>query len=321
MSGYGFYIWGAFYNNSMSLPSLCAYRGLWEKGERNGHGILNLGFGLGSYYEGEFKHNKKHGAGKFVTNNGLILQHKHLFVDDNVGIMTQEQKSDSDMQRYTQLVEPFSFDICDSRVGIIYHVEQVIKNIDKQQETINETVNEFLRANNSQTSHVSKKETLDELSVIDIRDLMDFEVNSLWKALRCYETNLKSIYYQYATICNKDEIHFTPILIRLFLWQLYFDCKVHEKGLTLVEIDRAFHENPQWLSRSPHNPFEKIYFWQFQHALITVASKLYAKRQLPGKKPDTMLAGAFRFFMDTDILPGVGRKKGRSCNSNNRNFG
>ncbi|XP_034826364.1 radial spoke head 10 homolog B-like isoform X2 [Maniola hyperantus] len=313
MSGYGFYIWDACYNNSMSLPSLIAYRGFWEKGKRNGYGILNLGLGLGSHYKGEFNNNKKHGAGKLVTNNGLILENKHLFSEDNVGVMTrEEQGKKSAVDKYTQLqLEPFCFDICDSSVGLTYHIEQVIKNIDKQQENVVEIVNEFMEANNIRTTHVAKDETQKDLSSTSLGDLIDFEVSSLSKALRCYETNLKSIYYQYATICNKDEIHFTPILIRLYFWQLYYDCNVHEKGLTLVEIDRAFHENPQWLSRSPHNPFEKIYFWQFQHGLITVARRLYAKSQLPGRKPDTMLASAFRFFMENDILPGVGRKKGK----------
>ncbi|XP_052746264.1 radial spoke head 10 homolog B isoform X2 [Bicyclus anynana] len=310
MSGYGFYIWGAYYNNTMSLPSLCAYRGFWEKGKRHGYGLLNLGYGLGSYYKGEFKDNKKHGVGKFVTNNGLILQHKHLFVDDNVGVMTQEQNAEIAIDKYTQIVEPFAFDLCDSSVGLVYHVEQVIKNIDKKQETLKEIVKEFMEANKIPTLSFND-ETQDNIISINFRDIIDFEVSSLIKALRCYEINLNNIYYQYSTICNKEEINFTPILIRLFLWQLYYDCNIHDKGLTLVEIDRAFHENTQWLSRSPHNPFEKIYFWQFQHSLIVVASKLYAKRKLPGKKPDTMLASAFRFFMEKDVLPGVGRKKGK----------
>ncbi|XP_039764490.1 radial spoke head 10 homolog B-like [Pararge aegeria] len=313
MSGYGFYIWGAYYNNSMSLPSLCAYRGYWEKGKRNGFGILNLGLGLGSYYKGEFKHNKKHGVGKFVTNNGLILQHKHLFVDDNVGLLTrEEQESECAVDKYTQLVvEPFAFDICDRTVGLTYHIEQAIKNIDRKQEILTGIVKEFMGANNLPTPLGYKDEKHHEMTSTNFANLIDFEVSALSKALRCYEANLKNIYYRYATICNKEEIHFTPILIRLYLWQLYYDCNIHDKGLTLVEIDREFHENPQWLSSSPHNPFEKIYFWQFQHSLITIASKLYAKRKLPGNKPDTMLASAFRCFMENDILPGAGRKKGK----------
>ncbi|CAH2234939.1 jg10420 [Pararge aegeria aegeria] len=308
------------YVNSREQSS---YAGTWHCGTKHGQGVINYPRSPKNSYDGqwayvhttkgEFKHNKKHGVGKFVTNNGLILQHKHLFVDDNVGLLTrEEQESECAVDKYTQLVvEPFAFDICDRTVGLTYHIEQAIKNIDRKQEILTGIVKEFMGANNLPTPLGYKDEKHHEMTSTNFANLIDFEVSALSKALRCYEANLKNIYYRYATICNKEEIHFTPILIRLYLWQLYYDCNIHDKGLTLVEIDREFHENPQWLSSSPHNPFEKIYFWQFQHSLITIASKLYAKRKLPGNKPDTMLASAFRCFMENDILPGAGRKKGK----------
>ncbi|XP_063529646.1 uncharacterized protein LOC134740919 [Cydia strobilella] len=50
------------------------------------------------------------------------------------------------------------------------------------------------------------------------------------------------------------------------------------------------------------------------HSLITVASKLYAKTTFPGPKPDTILASAFRTFMDKDVLPGSVCHKGHLVN-------
>ncbi|KAM3964824.1 uncharacterized protein ACR2FA_001219 [Aphomia sociella] len=310
MAGYGIYIWNAYYNNSMSLPSINAYRGQWEKGQRNGYGILNLGLGLGSHYKGDFKNNKKHGAGKFVTNNGLILKHKHLFVDDNIAMMSLDNHEEN-------IPNEIIFDMCDSTVGLVYHIKQALKNIDKQNEVRANIIYEYIENNKALEPDVSivthKEVILDEECncVINFDDLNDFEEISLRKSLRCYETDLKNIYYKYATICNAKEINFTPVLIRLYLWQFYFDCNIHEKGLTLVEIDRTFNKNPEWLARSAHNPFEKIYFWQFLHSLISVASNLYAKRKLPDTKPDTILASAFRTFMEKDVLLGAGRRKGR----------
>lgn len=318
MSGYGVYIWDSYYNNSMSSPSLCAYRGFWEKGKRNGYGVLDLGLGLGSFYKGEFKNNKKHGAGRFVTNNGLIIQNKHLFFDDNMSHKTKlkENEISENKNTHTILENPYTFDICDTTVGLVYHIEQGIKNIDKQSEMRATIINDFIETNKlpKSVSCAPKEDLNSSNGEFDFEDLLRFEVNALHKALRCYESDLKYIYYQYATICNKEEIHFTPILIRLYLWQLYFDCNIHNKGLTLVQIDEAFHENPEWISKNPHDPFEQIYFWQFQHNLITVARKLYAKRQLPGKKPDSMIGNAFRMFMEKDILPGAGRKRGNYPN-------
>lgn len=317
MSGHGIYIWDAYYNNALSLPSISAYRGQWFKGQRNGYGVLNLGLGLGSYYKGEFKNNKKHGVGKFVTNNGLILQDKNLFIDDNIGPLTaedQENASTSLEHKRMQLDEPYKFDICDSTVGLLYHVNDAIKNIDKQLEVRANIINEYIENNKNIEADLSvaarKEDRPEEIGVINMEDLIDFEESSLRKSLRCYETDLKNIYYRYATICNTEEVHFTPVLTRLYLWQFYYDCNIHDKGLTLVDIDKMFHRNPQWLSKSPHNPFEKIYFWQFMHSLISVASRLYAKRELPGPKPDTILSSAFRTFMEKDALPNVGRRKG-----------
>lgn len=346
MSGYGMYIWDAYYNNALSLPSITAYRGHWFKGQRHGYGVLNLGLGLGSYYKGEFINNKKHGVGKFVTNNGLILQDKNIFVDDNIGSMTSDDQDNSSLEcKRMQLEEPYKFDICDSTVGLLYHVQDAIKNIDKQLEIRTNLINDYLennKTNISRTVHIPPRMSMRNSMRVSMRhsmrnsmrmlmrkedpsedrtsrktnatkkleDLIDFEENSLRKSLRCYETDLKNIYFKYATICNAEEVHFTPVLTRLYLWQFYFDCNIHDKGLTLVETDKMFYRNPQWLARTPHNPFEKIYFWQFIHSLISVASRLYAKRELPGPKPATILAGAFRTFMEKDVLPNVGRRKG-----------
>lgn len=316
MSGHGTYIWDTYINNSMSYPSLIAYRGYWENGYRNGFGLLHLGTGSGIQYKGEFKKNKKHGVGKFVTNDGLIIRSKSLFIDDNMGPEVSEKDTLQDTKKLPSCHEPLHFDMCDDSVGLIYHIEEALRNIDNQDAVIAETINDFIECNKDLGLHlleIKKTEPPNETSFFDLDDLIAFEEESLRKAIKCYETELKNIYYKYATICNTREIEFTPTLIRLYLWQFYYDCSVHERGLTLVEIDRIFHQNPKWLSRSPHDPFEKIYFWQFLQGLIAVASKLYAKRVLPIKKPDTILATAFRSFMETDVLPGIGSHKGNTC--------
>lgn len=301
----------------MALPSINAFRGMWYKGQRHGYGILNLGLGLGSHYRGEFKNNKKHGVGRFVTNNGLILQDKNLFNDDNLG--SSLSSSNNNGSRYSQdskhhSVEPIKFEICDSSVGLIYHIDEALKNIDKQAIIRAGIINDYIEYNKAEKdfSQIARKddEGSEEMRPEHLDDFILFEESSLRKSLRCYETDLANIYYKYATICNTREIRFKPVLIRLFLWQLYYDCNVHERGLTLVEIDNIFHRNPEWLARTPHNPFEKVYFWQFLHSLISVASKLYAKRDMPVTKPDTILASAFRAFMELDVLPGSSRQRG-----------
>ncbi|XP_063618206.1 radial spoke head 10 homolog B-like [Cydia splendana] len=328
MSGFGIYIWDIYFNNSMSMPSINMYRGEWLKGKRHGYGVLNFGYSLGSHYKGEFKDNLKHGTGKLVTNTGRTFRHKALFIDDNLG--PHESDNEIEQHRYAQTLrsthpklphvqKPIDFNISDSSIDLIYHVHQALKNIDREAEIRAAIIANFIENNkyylelNGNTS-VKRKDEMPEEANLNIGDLITFEETSLRKALRCYETELRDIYFIYAKICNTKEISFTPSLIRLYLWQLYFDCKIHEKGLTLVQIDNIFFNNPEWISRSPHNPFEKIHFWQFQHSLITVASKLYAKTTFPGPKPDTILASAFRTFMDKNVLPGSVCHKGHLVN-------
>ena len=314
MSGYGIYIWEACYNNTLALPSINAFRGMWEKGERNGYGVLNLGLGLGSHYKGEFKQNRKHGVGKFVTNNGFTIEDRNLFIDDNLGPRNSAETSHTHQNK--PIIEPYQFEICDSTVGLIYHIDQALKNIDRKEEIRTNMINDYLENNKItekvlvQMAEKYKVSPAEPLMQESMEDLIVFEETSLRQTLKCYKNNLLNIYYKYATICNTEPITFTPVLIRLFLWQLYYDCNVHERGLTLVEIDKIYHQNPEWLARSPHNPFEKIYFWQFLHSLISVANKLYAKRELPGTKPDTILASAFRTFMECDVLPGCCHQRG-----------
>lgn len=315
MSGCGIYIWDAYYNNTMSLPSISAFRGQWSNGKRNGYGVLNLGLGQGSHYKGEFKDNMKHGSGKFITNNGLIIQNKKLFIDDNLGPVDDDYAQSYRDSKFPEIREPYIFDISESTVCVVYHIQQALKNFDRQAEVRAAIINEFIENNKSLEcgayKRSSRREEASVAAPIVMEDLIDFEETSLIKSLKCYETELRNIYYSYATICNDVEIHFTPILIRMYLWQLYFDCNMHEKGLTFVQIDNIFFKNPAWIARTPHNPFEKIYFWQFMHSLISVAIELYAKRCFPGTKPDTILASAFREFMERDILPGANRRKGK----------
>ncbi|VVD01740.1 unnamed protein product [Leptidea sinapis] len=230
MSGFGIYIWEACYNNSMSVPSLIAYNGNWEKGQRHGYGVLNLGFGLGSYYKGEFRKDKKDGAGMIVTNNGLILKDQNLFIDDNFGTLSETNNSNAPSidNKRNAIQEPFKFDICDQYIGLYYHIDQALKRLDKEREIIDNTISEYLENNKErggrQSCTVNNSTTVAE---INIEEFMTFEEIALRKALQCYEMQLKSIYYQYATICNTEEVHFTPVLIRLYFWQLFYDCNIH----------------------------------------------------------------------------------------------
>lgn len=317
MSGSGIYVWETYFNSTLSVASLNTYRGFWKHGKRNGHGLLDLGLD-GAFYKGEFTYNKKNGIGKFVTNNGLILQSKELFIDDNFNSFALYENDEGHVRRKrtTVVLEPIIFNICDYSVGLLYHIQQALHDIDDIKEARAIIVSDYFDNNGIQVE-ISQFKLKNEYKS-NIISIIEFEEVSLRKALECYRKTIINIYNTYATICNKEDISFRPVLIRLFMWQLYYDCNVIQKGLTFVEIDKMYHGNPQWLSRSAHDPFEKIFIWQFVHSLITVAKRLYAQKYLPSTKPDTILGKAFRMFMDTDVLPNIGMRKGKFVFSYNK---
>lgn len=313
MSGYGLYIWDFIFNSSMSLPAFNVYHGEWLKGQRNGYGKMFFGVNMGSHYKGAFQNNLKHGYGKLVSNCGAMLQHKKLFVEDNMLMPSIETPDDTvsvKLRTAPHNTSPRQTALNDDNISLVYHIEQVLNTLDNQEETRHEIVNEFF-INNRNLETISLVVNVTESEPQDVEDFIIFEERGLKNAIRCYETELRQIYYSYATVFNNEEIYFTPIMIRLQLWQLYYDCGVHKKGLALVEIDRLFSQNPEWLAKNPHNPFERVYFWQFMQSLICVARVLFARRKLPQVKPDTVLGTAFRMFMDAVIIPGAGLRSGK----------
>lgn len=309
MSGRGTYIWNAQYNNTLALPVISVYRGDFEKGNRSGKGSISFGVDWGAHYEGFFKNNKKHGMGKVVTNNGLIIENDELFRSDIIQPMHDEEHKLGE----SRLFDSLHFNICDGNVGLRYHVEKAYENLDREAETKAYIVNEYIKNNRYLEIDVSpKKMILKEVIFIDSQynqETLDFEQRVLHNAVRVYQPHLVRIYYKYCMICNDEPVSFTPQLIRLFLWKFYWDCNLNAKGLTLVEIDNIFHSNPDWCCKSPHHPFQKIFFWQFIHTLIAIAYKLYPRKALPGPRPDTLVATAFRKFMEEDVLPGCNKPR------------
>lgn len=314
MSGYGTYIWNAECNNTLSLPAINVYRGDFEMGKRSGAGKLHFAYGWGAYYRGTFKNDKKNGIGKLVTNSGLIIQDIKLFHEDILVapnyVVPKEATFDTD-----QMLNPLNFDICNEGYGLRYHIEKAYKNLDRKAEIKASIINDFIENNrymgiDGSIKFMKFKKEISIDSQYD-EDTLAFEEIALINAVKSYQTNLIKIYGKYSEICQDEPVSSTPQLIRLFLWQFYWDCNIHEKGLTLVEIDNIFHSNPSWLFKSPHNPFIKVFFWQFLQSVVAVASKLYASKVLPGPKPDTIVARAFRKFMDEDVLPGYGRRCGK----------
>lgn len=74
---------------------------------------------------------------------------------------------------------------------------------------------------------------------------------------------LRQVYDKYASICVTHQLDYKPVLVRMYLWQLWRDLGIVDDTITIYDIDLVLSQNPQSGYQTVHGPFEKIYFWQF----------------------------------------------------------
>lgn len=119
--------------------------------------------------------------------------------------------------------------------------------------------------------------------------------------LRNNANRLRKLYNYYASLCHNGPIEFDIILIRLFFWQLYRDIGIGiNYHYSLVEIDEVLFDNKDIGFELIHNPFEKIYYWQFLHCLIELSLTLFDNYvTMIDYKRDGILACIFdKFFTE-----------------------
>ncbi|KAF2880053.1 hypothetical protein ILUMI_26122 [Ignelater luminosus] len=88
--------------------------------------------------------------------------------------------------------------------------------------------------------------------------------------------NLRKIYHKYATIASPYLISFRPVLIRLFLWQMLRDLNILDRKYSLIDMDMILMDNPGCGLETDHNPFDKIYFWQYLQILLMLTWVLHS---------------------------------------------
>lgn len=67
----------------------------------------------------------------------------------------------------------------------------------------------------------------------------------------------------------------------------------------MVEMDDILFENPDAGFELTHNPFEKIYYWQFLHCLIEISLTLYENyASIIDFKQKGILASIFNIFLE-----------------------
>lgn len=130
------------------------------------------------------------------------------------------------------------------------------------------------------------------------------------KAIRTNLPYLLELYDYYAFVaCIHDRPSYKPWLMRICLWQLFVDCGMALKGISLNYIDEIMAAQSPTQVADIHNPFDSIYFWQFLMIIVTLAWKLHGNDYM-NIATNGILGKAINKFMETNIFPNARKHKG-----------
>ncbi|KZC08199.1 Radial spoke head 10 like protein B, partial [Dufourea novaeangliae] len=145
----------------------------------------------------------------------------------------------------------------------------------------------------------------------------EYEERWLYNCLTMHISCLRRIYEDYARLFAASAPKANLVMSRLCLWQLWRDCNITAKGLSLIEIDKYIAKNESTFMKDPHHPFEKIEIWQFLHALLEVSWHLYAKHDsIVSLEMNGRLASNLHKFLQNDIYPHAENHIGILCREN-----
>ncbi|XP_035742577.1 radial spoke head 10 homolog B-like isoform X4 [Vespa mandarinia] len=307
-NGIGFYVYS----------SGTQYKGYWKNDFR--HGLLKLNSMGGAKYFGNWKYNKKDGYGMIIGNNGELIQDEPLYSTDI--LVSLNAKISKIMEPYTTtILKPEQFP------SLSYHINRLIQlSSFKNFSLYLHSLGKCYICNEQQSCSCllrSSFEIINNKTILkkNFDKKWQYEKNQTYDYLTLHMLQIRNVYDIYAKLFNKEESKCHFILIKLMLWQLWRDCNLNIKGLSLIEIDNYITENESTLIKKPYYPFEKIEIWQFLHALLEVSWRIYYWKNNKIKKETHwkhgILVKCLNEFLTHDVYPNVGNFVGiipRECN-------
>ncbi|XP_076676304.1 uncharacterized protein LOC143373200 [Andrena cerasifolii] len=269
MNGYGEYVWDGFFNKTFTWPQEASYAGYWRSGKRHGKGVLKLNSVGGARYSGHWKDNKKHGHGIIIGNNGEKFEADPLFLNDilvsydmagnSVG-NESDTKNGDECVRTAKDIEPFFLEKRD-QIGkapitpilkpeqfpsLSYHLTRLLhpKSLEPPF-TRSVPSGKCYTCENQSVSclapHLSDTVVSDEkvdTKTGDPDPNWEYEERWTYNCLTLHMPRLRQIYMDYAKMFTRSAPECNLAMSRLSLWQLWRDCNIDKRGLSLIEIDK-----------------------------------------------------------------------------------
>ncbi|XP_017792631.1 PREDICTED: radial spoke head 10 homolog B-like [Habropoda laboriosa] len=323
INGYGEYVWNGFFNKTFTWPQEASYAGYWRYGMRNGKGNngerskSNLMFSNDVLYTSNVASDLLECETEMEDEENCVRavkEIKHTFVDKPnqltetavTSILKPEQFPD--LSYYiTRLLDPKSLEpplIPAVPSGKCHDCEN--ESCSCLMQTISTVAVASEQEERTQTEIDSKlyKEDTGE-------SVWRYEERWTYNCLTLHMFRLREIYNDYAKLFAKSAYQCNLVMTRLCLWQMWRDCGIHRKGLSLIEIDDYIAKNETTLMKDPHHPFEKIEIWQFLHALLEISWHLYTKYDdVETVEMNGKLAGGLHKLLENNIYPQAGNHVG-----------
>ncbi|XP_076650298.1 uncharacterized protein LOC143357661 [Halictus rubicundus] len=348
MNGYGVYVWNSFFNKTFTWPQETSYVGYWRNGMRHGEGQVKLNTIGSAKYSGYWKNDKKHGPGTIIGNNGEKLEADPLFLNDilvssdiknninpdqsatddvDQSMLTAKESTSSFVEKPSKLkvtpiipvLKPEQFPSLSYYLIRLFDPESLegplIRSVPSGKCYICD--NRSCSCLTSSTIDISKSEEKID-TTMEVEDAMkserEYEQQWAYNCLTMHMSRLREIYANFAKLFSISAPECNLVMSRMCLWQFWRDCKIHEKGLSLIQINNHIAKNGLTIVEDPHDPFETIEIWQFLHALLEVSWHLYGKwdnaetQGINGK-----LAGSLHKFLENDVYPHIKNHVGSLC--------
>ncbi|KAJ3034791.1 Cadherin member 2 [Rhizophlyctis rosea] len=306
------------------------YKGEWLEGQKHGYGIMT--YASGNIYEGQWVHNVKQGegtmqwkdrdeeyAGHWENNqpngHGVYIWHlppTHLrqFPMQNryEGQWLDGKRSGHGTFQYASGAR-YEGDWKDNmKHGLGCYVS------DNGRRYVGEFVNDRMAGEFQKYENECPY-------VFRLRDLLpakeaentDGQLKQLNNVLLRHIGDLRSIYEHYSSLGRHIlEDTETTAMTKCQLWRLFRDCRMESKGISLVDINRAyavqFKDDPSYPHRynHPHAPTDSLILYDFLDHLLRIAHMAYGTRT-DLSIHETGLPAALGYLIKTDLLPNAKR--------------
>ncbi|XP_071962232.1 radial spoke head 10 homolog B-like [Antedon mediterranea] len=250
------------------------YIGQFVYGKRHGYGTFY--YANGAKYEGEWENNMKNGRGVFTFKNGRVFE--GIFHDDRMveyPDFAMDGTNTPDITGIrTRTPDP---------LGPTYVGDNTTARSFESRNTLGPSLTLDIEHLLNQFDDSDREEELQQVMFVTLRHI----------------THLRKVYSFYSSLGHDMALDNTFIMTRLQFWRFLKDCKFHQNGITLMEMDRILAPEDK-KATDIHSPLDKLLLREFLNHIITLSYHMYEEDH---NGEGTIVSWCFSKMINNNIIP------------------